>query len=798
MPNRTAPTAMFEISQWSSTALERELLLECQIPAGWVRVRFDFEMSPNRLIEMYLDTGNGFNSAEVLRIQTDDRLSTSDKSWFIPKPIWAIRLALADAPEPCRIRNFSIRPISKATYYRRAACQLLGQAAKQKRLSNILKKGLKAVATGDFARIAEQIRGRSQLSGVDSTYDYSAWVERQTITPSIRRDICQTFERWTCPPKISVLMAIDDVSPALLQSSLDSVCRQIYPNWELVVVAKQSPGQSARAVLDQYVRSHDRIKVHHAGTEASEAEALNRALAIATGDFTAVLQCGDELAKHALFCVADGIANHPGVDWIYSDEDRLDAAGQRIRPFFKPDWSPELALSSMYTGQLSAYRTSLLRTVGGWRSAYEGAHHYDLALRVMAATANVHHLSDVLYHARETSSRSAPADVDHDSTAQMARRAAQDYCRRSGTEATVEPTVVDGCHRVRRAVRGNPLVSVVIPTASRGTDCNGALAWYVLNCIKSIRERSAYNKIEIIVVDNNDMPPALGEALQPYDISRVSFTRAFNLSAKMNLGAAHAKGEYVVFMNDDIEILTPDWAEGMLEYAQQEQVGAVGVKLLFPNDRIQHAGVIWTQIGPEHVFYDEPEAALQRYLPARLPREVMAVTGACVMVKMADHHLVGGWNESLPLNFNDIDLCLKLIDKGRHNVYTPYVSMKHYESASRTNDATVNANLRRESKVFMDMWRGKHSKDPYYNPNFIPARAFYRIDTGRSALPRHIARVAGLHAGSERPAGTSAAATANGRNTSKLTGEGISHVRVDGAGTPESARASSSGKHSKT
>jgi GT2 family glycosyltransferase len=725
-PQQTLPAGV-----WESTPDQPEFLLHRQIPAGWMEVRFEIETKAGCLVEIYLDTGNGFNSAEVLRVQTDQPHFTADMSWCIPKAIRAIRLAPTDSAESFKIRNFSLRSVSKFTFYGRSARRMLSQAASQRRLARMMRRGLKALATGGIRRLANEIRGRSQVFGIDSSYDYNTWIEQHRITSATRAAMLRQPSCWTSTPRISILLSMADGPLNHLRASLDSICRQIYPHWELIVVAGQSVDPAALSLLQQYACLHDRIVLRVLDQELVEVERLNHALSLASGDFTAVVEAGDELSEHALFQVASEVVHHPKADWFYSDEDRLDVDGHRINPFFKPDWSPELALASNYTGQLSAYRTQLLRKLGGWRGAYEGAHHYDLALRAMSRGTTVHHVTDILYHSRRTGGHAVMPGTSRGTARREARQAAIEFFREAGQDVVIEPASIENCFRVRRPIRGTPLVSIVIPTASKKkvTDSGDGDEWYLLNCVRSIRQMSTYKKIEIVVVDNNDMPLALREAIEHYDVTRVTYTRTFNLSAKMNLGAAHAKGDYVVFLNDDIEVITPDWIEGMLEHAQDKQVGAVGVNLLYPSGQIQHAGVIWTYVGPDHLFHNEKLSATDRYAPAHLPREQLAVTGACVMIKMSDYHLVGGWNETMPLNYNDIDLCLKLVAQGRRSIYTPYVKLRHFESVSQTSDDRKVASIQRECKAFMDIWRGKHPRDPYYNPNFLQARAFYRIDT---------------------------------------------------------------------
>jgi GT2 family glycosyltransferase len=419
----------------------------------------------------------------------------------------------------------------------------------------------------------------------------------------------------------------------------------------------------------------------------------------ATGDYVCFVDPGDEFAEHALFRVAEAIVADPSRDVIYSDEDRLSETGEHVDPFFKPDWSPEYFLAWMYTGRLAAYRRELARDVGGIRPEFGDAAEYDLMLRLIAAGAKVHHIPDVLYHRRKERQMTDSA------------RALQTYLDATGRGAVVEPGLAPEVHRVRFAIKGEPLVSIVIPSACRPVKFQDRESWFVLECVSSIRRLSTYKNIEIIAVDNNDMSDDLAAALKPLDIVRVPFLQPFNLTRKINLGASRARGEQLLLLNDDVEVITPDWIEAMLEFSQQAEIGAVGVQLLFPDDTQQHTGVVILDGNPRHPFYHEPKDHPGYFYSSVVHRDCAAVTGACTMTRREVFEGVGGYSERFPLSYNDIDYCLKVLELGKRVVYTPHAKLYHHESVSRplTKPDHVNA--------FKEYWSARFPRDPYYNPN---------------------------------------------------------------------------------
>jgi GT2 family glycosyltransferase len=413
---------------------------------------------------------------------------------------------------------------------------------------------------------------------------------------------------------------------------------------------------------------------------------------------------------------------------LYSDEDKLEPDGNHADPFFKPDWSPEFLLSCMYTCHLGVYRTALVRELGGFRSEFDTAQDYDLVLRIMARTDRIKHIPDVLYHWRKTPLSTATGYAGKPRAHQVAHKALESYLAATGQKGTVEPGPFTGLHRVRVAVVGRPRVSIVIPSACQPVRNQQDGTYYITRCVESIRRKTRYARYEITVIHNGDMDPAVARRLARLKVVPVCYREpAFNLSAKMNLGAASAGGEHLLFLNDDMEVISPAWLESMLEFSQQPQIGAVGAKLFYPDGRLQHVGVVLYNGDPGHCFYQHPGDSLGYFCGNIVNRNYSAITGACLMTRADVFRAVGGFDEAFPLNYNDIDYCLRVRARGLRIVYTPYAQLYHFESASKA------GTFQHEREAFAGRWGANWGPDPYYNPNLTQQDVDYRIEVGDGA-----------------------------------------------------------------
>ncbi len=581
-----------------------------------------------------------------------------------------------------------------------------------------------------YQRTIHRLRGKR---------DYQIWIAKNRLT---KRDIVaaqRQIAQWKLQPKFSVIMPVYNVEAKWLKKAIESVQNQIYPNWELCIADDASTHPHISTILTRYSKLDPRIKVVVREENGNISAASNSALELATGDYIALIDNDDELAINALFENAKLINRHPDADFIYSDEDKIDTKGNRFNPFFKPDWSPEYFHACMYTCHLGVYRTSLIHEIGGFRSEYDGAQDYDLVLRVVEKTKNIYHIPKILYHWRMLPTSAASGEHAKPWAYVAAKKALEAMLERSPYPGRVEAGPHAGYFRVRRDIIGEPLVSIIIPSAGTTIDTPEGSLCLLENCIRSIRQRSTYCNFEIIVVDGYDIPESTLEAI-PWTTSHlcaiaprfandngaaslhpapnlhlVRCVEPFNFSMRINRGAEKAKGQFLLLLNDDIEVITPDWIESMLELAQQSEIGAVGAKLLFPDGKIQHMGVAILGGNPGHAFYSCEGNHPGYFCSNLINRNYLAVTGACLMMRRELFWELGGLDENFPLNYNDVDLNLKAHQAGYRNVVTPFVQLIHYESASRQKGLKPGEweNLNNKWKSYFKAIGG----DPYYNPN---------------------------------------------------------------------------------
>jgi GT2 family glycosyltransferase len=563
---------------------------------------------------------------------------------------------------------------------------------------------------------------------------YQQWLKRQQPTPMEALIARTQMAQWSERPRFSILMPVYNVEAQWLERAIASVQNQIYPDWELCLADDASTLPHIKPLLTHYqTQDPDRIKVVFRAENGHIAAASNSALALATGEYIALLDHDDELATTALWEAARLIQQYPSADLIYSDEDKLSVTGQHSDPFFKPDWSPEYLLSCMYIGHLGIYRTEIVRAIGGFRTGYDGSQDYDLALRFVEQTDRVYHIPKVLYHWRTIPASSASQENVKPWAYEAALKALTDRVQHSSYSGWAEMTPHAGIYRVRRHLVGQPIVSLIIPSAGKPLPGETAPAGRSLleQCLNSVLERSTYRQFEVILVDGYDIPePVLTRVTQQLAASAIPFhcircAEPFNFSARINRGAAKATGEFLLLLNDDVEVVTPDWLEAMLELAQQREIGAVGAKLSYPDGRIQHVGVMVLAGSPIHAFHGESGNHHGYFGSNLLIRNYLAVTGACLMIQRDRFEQLGGLDEAFPLNFNDVDFCLKAHQAGYRNVVTPYAHLIHHESMTR--DKALQPG---EWAAVSQKWRsylGQFKTDPYYNPNLSHHEATFEF-----------------------------------------------------------------------
>ena len=540
---------------------------------------------------------------------------------------------------------------------------------------------------------------------------YPAWARNEALLPGDVRRLREEARNFSYRPLISVVMPVYEPEEEWLRWALDSVLGQVYPRWELCVCDDASTGEHVGRVLGLYGSLDERIKVRRLEQNRGISEASNAALSMASGEFFALLDHDDELPAEALFEVAKLLQEHPESDLIYSDVDKLDGDGNRSGPNFKPGWSPDLLLSSNYISHLGVFRKSIVDEIGGFRSEFDGCQDYDLTLRFTERTDRIFHIPKVLYHWRMVEGSVALSSSNKDYIREGAHRALAEALERRGLRGTVEDGLMPNRFRVRLEIAGEPLVSIIVPTRDNLSKLE--------TCIESIERRTTYPNYEVLIVDNGSADPETVEYLASTRHTVIPFEGEFNFSEINNLAAGRAAGEYLLFLNDDTEVISGGWLRAMLEPAQRAEVGAVGARLLYPDGRIQHAGIL---TGAGHPWVPPVATHSHQHHPASSPgyagavsviRNYSAVTAACMLVRRSTFEEVGGFDEALRVAYNDVDLCLRLRERGYLVVYTPHASLYHHESASRGHGSSTG-----EALLMRRRWGETLDNDPYYNPNF--------------------------------------------------------------------------------
>ncbi|KST67360.1 glycosyltransferase family 2 protein [Mastigocoleus testarum] len=575
-----------------------------------------------------------------------------------------------------------------------------------------------------FKRLLKYLYQR-QVSSFKEKINYQKWIAKNLFTKEYIATAKEEITQWKLRPKFSVIIPVYNVEEKWLEKAIGSVRNQIYPYWELCIADDASSKPHISLLLNKYIEIDSRIKVVFRTENGHISAASNSALELATGDYIALLDHDDELAINALYENAKLINQHPDADFIYSDEDKIDIKGKRFSPCFKPDWSPEYLYATMYTCHLGVYRRSIIHEIGGFRSEYDGSQDYDLALRVVEKTKNIYHIPKILYHWRSIPASAASGSEAKPWAYTGGRKALEDMLVRNSQSGTIEETPNPGIYRLRRGIVGQPLVSIIIPSAGIELNTSSGNLCLLENCIRSIQKLSTYKNYEIIVVDGYDIPESTLKKITTYGAQLVRCGEPFNFSMRINKGANQAKGEFLLLLNDDTEIISPDWLESMLEVSQQKEVGAVGAKLLSPDGKIQHTGTVILDGNPCHVFYGCDSEHPGYHCSNIVTRNYLAVTAACLMMRQEVFGELGGLDESFPLNYNDVDLCLKAHQAGYRNVVTSYAQLIHYESISRGKGLKPG-----EFQQFNRKWQDylqRLGKDPYYNPNLSYKSANYEI-----------------------------------------------------------------------
>jgi GT2 family glycosyltransferase len=560
---------------------------------------------------------------------------------------------------------------------------------------------------------------------------YQSWIKRfDAVTPELRAALVADISRWPSRPLISVIMPSYNIDPRWLSQAIDSVRNQIYPHWELCISDDASTNLEIRPLLEEYAARDPRIRVTFRAENGHISVNSNAALDLANGDYIALLDADDLLSEDALFWVGREIVLHPEADLIFSDEDKIDEHGTRFDPFFKSAWNPALMLSQNAFCHLGIYRRRLVENVGRFRKGYEGSQDHDLVLRCAAKTTpdRIRHIPRVLYHWRALPSSTATEISAKSYAWEAGRRAIADYLHHIGASATVNSAAriyyqVD--YEMPRPAR---FVSLVIPTILSGS--------IPAKCIQSVLSRSSYQNFELLILAHanhvraGEKDPQFARILADGRVRIVEHAQSpFNFSSVCNLGASSSRGDILCFLNDDVEVITQEWIEKLVARVSLEGVGAAGPMLYYPSSRIQHAGVILGLGGvADHAFKHMRRGNVGPFGRGGLEQDYSCVTAACIVIRRKAFEDVGGFDEALPVAFNDVDFCIKLRRSGARIIWTPTVEMYHHESLTfGHHDAPARrAQFQHDVRLMRERWGGVLDSDPCYNPNLgvMPGSVF--------------------------------------------------------------------------
>jgi GT2 family glycosyltransferase len=561
------------------------------------------------------------------------------------------------------------------------------------------------------------------LSAPAAVGTYARWLGLHAPRPADLQVYREHLEALRYRPRVSVLLPVFDPPLDWFREAVQSVIDQVYPNWELCIADDASTDPRIRQAIADFAARDARIRFVLRPGNGHISAASNSALALATGEYTALLDHDDVLAPDALYHNVLALNRQSDLDVLYSDEDKIDNCGLRCEPHFKPQWSPDTLLAGNYLTHLLVARTALVREVGGFREGFEGAQDFDLVLRLTERSQRIHHIPRVLYHwrkhARSTSENTAAKSYAY----RAGVCALEEAIQRRQEPGTVEQAPgAAGFYMVRYALRRASQTSIVIPTRDQ--------AGVLEACLRSLFERTCLQDFTVLVVDNGSREPRTFELFRKYSEQypeRFSVLRdegAFNFSRLANGGARATHGSYLLLLNNDVEVAAPDWLTAMLEQAQRPSIGCVGARLLYPDGTVQHAGVVLGRGQPPmHVFRHVDLEAPEYVSRLQLVTNYSAVTGACLLVRRKVFEEVGGFDEGLAIDYNDIDFCLRVRERGYYNVVVPQATLWHHELVSRGSSQASAESRRRlavERAHFESRWPQYLAGDPHLSPHLAP------------------------------------------------------------------------------
>ena len=689
-----------------------------RFPTQWVRVQIGLQVTDNLPVNSSFYTrsrpGDSARERFTLPVPVKGRIKAVMR---LPERVTAMRFDPMERPGRFELGRIEFREIGRIEAGLLIAMQIFRQRdGRAGDFLALLRRAHELYATGGLALLKSRLLGKSR-----NVADYEQWIaQHEVYTAGVVDALNRRAASFTIKPKFSVIMPVYNTSERWLDRAISSVREQIYPNWELCIADDCSTKPHVRKMLEFHAARDSRVRVVYRPTNGHIAAATNSAMAIAAGDHLCLMDHDDEMAPNALYEFAAALNEDSDLDFIYSDEDKITPEGRRHGPFFKPDWSPEYLESCMYPSHLICLRRDIVDKIGGFRTEFDGAQDFDFMLRCAEHLRKPKHIRKILYHWRTIPGSTARSMTAKDYAVDAGVRALQDRLKRTGSAGQVRGNFYKGCFDVRRDVRGSPLVSIVIPSAGRDGDIRGAMTDLLVNCVDSVVSKSSYRNFEFIIVNNHDLRGASVDRISRLCSAagkQVKFARysatSFNFSAQMNFGVAQASGEFIILLNDDIEVISPDWIEAMLGLGQQQDIGAVGAKLRFENGSLQHVGVAFCEGVPDHIRRGYPADDPGYFFSSVAQKNYLAITGACLLMRKSLFDDVGGLDEQFPVNYNDIDLCLKLHERGLRIALTPLAELYHFESQSRARMVAHS-----EQRYFLQRWGHLTKDDPYYPEQF--------------------------------------------------------------------------------
>ncbi len=588
---------------------------------------------------------------------------------------------------------------------------------------NIIKV-IKHIQYYGFSETFYKIKGKLRMSALSPGISYDGWYRDNC--PKEQELLEQRSHKFDYEPKISIVVPTYNTKESFLVDMIESVINQTYSNWELCIADGASSKEETIKTLREYEGKYENIKVKYLEENYMISGNTNEALELATGEYIGLFDHDDLLTPNALYEVVSALNKDRSIDFVYSDEDKTDEKeSEYFDPNFKPDWSPDTLTSYNYITHFTVFSKELLDKVGNFNSEYDGSQDYDLFLRLTEKAEKIHHISKILYHWRVHKNSTASGIGAKTYCMDAAKGALKAHLNRIGEEGTVKDGKYLGSYKVEYKIKGNPKVSIVIPNKDEVPTLK--------KCLNSIFRKTTYENYEIIIVENNSTDSKTFEyykQISKRDNVRVlTWKDEFNYSAINNFGVKEADGEYIILLNNDVEIISRKWIEEMLMHAQRKQVGIVGAKLYYPDETVQHAGVILgigSVAGHSHKYFHRDEMGFVGRL--KITQNLSAVTAACLMVRKDVFNEVNGLDEEFKVAFNDVDFCMKVREKGYLVIFTPYVELYHYESKSRGAEDSPEKIKRFNGEIarFESKW-GLWLRDPYYNENLTLLREDFSL-----------------------------------------------------------------------